>query len=418
MKKLLILFANGFPYNISEPFLENEYPFYREYFDKVLIVTECKRGENPTRQVEDPCIEIINDYTLSRDFRSVLKALPHALTDRKFYGEWFRLIRSKAFTMRRFYEMTVTALCGNQRAYLARKWVKSHNEFDQIVIYSYWLTIPAYAALKLKKLLGRPEIRAISRCHGYDIYSERHKSDYIPFQGQNIRQLDEVAPASLDGKKYLEAKYGEYEKMHTWYLGATDTGKRNPCTERAPMQIVSCARVVPIKRLERIVDALALIKNIPVRWTHIGGGDGLEALIAYANTKLSGNIECSFLGTIPNCQIYQQYQNTPYHAFVSVSASEGGAPVSICEALSFGIPVIATAVGGQPEAVLDGRNGYLLDRDYEDAELAQTIERLALLPAEEYEKMRAAARQIYDEKFDAVKNGREFIETTLLQQRK
>lgn len=43
MKRAMILFAKGFPYNVSEPFLEKEYPKYGTYFDHVLVVTGCKK---------------------------------------------------------------------------------------------------------------------------------------------------------------------------------------------------------------------------------------------------------------------------------------------------------------------------------------------------------------------------------------
>lgn len=46
MKRAMILFAKGFPYNVSEPFLEKEYPKYGTYFDHVLVVTGCKKEKN------------------------------------------------------------------------------------------------------------------------------------------------------------------------------------------------------------------------------------------------------------------------------------------------------------------------------------------------------------------------------------
>jgi glycosyltransferase involved in cell wall biosynthesis len=45
--------------------------------------------------------------------------------------------------------------------------------------------------------------------------------------------------------------------------------------------------------------------------------------------------------------------------FVLASAFEG-LPVSIMEAMSAGLPVVATAVGGVPEAVEDGVTGLLV----------------------------------------------------------
>lgn len=42
-----------------------------------------------------------------------------------------------------------------------------------------------------------------------------------------------------------------------------------------------------------------------------------------------------------------------------------GLPMAVIEAFSFGIPVVATAVGGLPQAICEGRNGFLIERSVE-----------------------------------------------------
>ena len=76
--------------------------------------------------------------------------------------------------------------------------------------------------------------------------------------------------------------------------------------------------------------------------------------------------------------------------FVLASAFEG-LPVSIMEAMAAGLPVAATAVGGVPEAVVDGETGVLVPPNDADA-LAAALVRLSRDPALR-SRMGAAARR-------------------------
>lgn len=407
MKRAMILFAKGFPYNGSEPFLEAEYPKYKEYFDHVLVVTGCKKGEKPTRQVEDDTLEFINDYTLSGDVCSILQAVPLMLSDRMFYREIAQLIREKRFTFGRFRQLLVISLCGNHRALQARKWMRNHPEYHVDVIYSYWLQTTAYAAVRLKQLEKLDDAFSISRTHRFDLYAERMKSNYLPFQGQMVEQLDEIASISLDGKQYLESKYGTNHNISICHLGAQDRGITNPASARNTLRIVSCARAVPIKRLDRIVEALKEIKDIPIEWTHIGGGECLDP-IREAARELPDNIHVKFTGTVSNDEVYQTYSAEPFHVFVNVSKSEG-VPVSIMEAMSFSIPVIATAVGGTAELVDEGKNGFLLDENFRTEELIALLYKFYQMPEEEYARFRIDARSKFKTQYDAEHNYAEFV---------
>jgi glycosyltransferase involved in cell wall biosynthesis len=60
--------------------------------------------------------------------------------------------------------------------------------------------------------------------------------------------------------------------------------------------------------------------------------------------------------------------------FVLPSLYEG-MPLSILEAMGAGLPVVATAVDGTPEAVVDGETGHLI-RPADPAALASAVNRL------------------------------------------
>lgn len=405
MKKLLIVFANSFPYNISEPFLTNEYPLYKDFFDKTLMVTNGKKGEKPTRRINDPSVELITDHTLSKDLKSILEAVPWMITDKLFYKELKWLV-SGNFSFRRFYEMTVVSLCANHRAKQAFKWLEQHPGYDSAVIYGTWLYIPAYAAVRLNsKLSGR--YYSVSRAHGFDVYRERHATGYIPFQKQLFYALNEISAISDNGKNYLVNEYGSKSKVSVNRLGATDRKKTNPSSGRETFKLVSCSRVIPLKRLHRLADALKLIDNRSIHWTHIGDGEDFEKLKEHLK-NLPDNITVELLGRIPNEKVYDIYGEQPFHAFVNISETEG-APVSIMEAMSFGIPAIATAVGGTPELVDDNENGVLLDADFTDEQLVDAICKMADMSEKEYIGLRTASRKKFEDEYCANSNNRRFL---------
>lgn len=408
MKRLMVLFAKGFPYNSSEPFLDNEYPLYKNHFDKVIIVTGCKRNEKPTRHIEDSCIEVIPDYTLNKDIISLIEALPWLLTDIIFYKETGRLVLQKKFSFKRFYALLITALCSNHRASQAYHWIKKHPEYIVDVIYGYWLNIPAYAAARLNRKIGG-KAYTVSRAHGFDLYVERNPNKYLPFQEQLYHELDKVASISQNGKAYLEKKYGNKDKVSVFCLGALDRNLRNPTESRDVFRIVSCARVIPLKRLTRIVDALKTVTDKEILWTHIGDGEDFEKLKNYAERELPANIKVNFMGFVPNAKVYDLYAHTPFHVFVNVSETEG-VPVSIMEAMSFGIPAIATDVGGTAELIDDKKNGYLLSPDFSDDMLVDCISHLINMSDINYNVLRSEARKKFENSYNAIPNYTRFVE--------
>ncbi len=80
-----------------------------------------------------------------------------------------------------------------------------------------------------------------------------------------------------------------------------------------------------------------------------------------------------------------------YDLFVLASRYEG-LPVAVMEALALGLPVVATAVGGVPEAVRDGVEGQLVAAGRPD-QLAAAIEPLARDPALRSRMSTAAAQR-------------------------
>ena len=121
------------------------------------------------------------------------------------------------------------------------------------------------------------------------------------------------------------------------------------------------------KRLELIIDSISNIDKLEIKWLHIGdtrNKDYWDYLNDLALSKFSKNqnISFSFLGYKSNQDIIKFYKNNSIDIFINLSTSEG-IPISMMEAFSFGVPIVATDVGGVSELVNNRVNGFLLDPD-------------------------------------------------------
>jgi len=92
---------------------------------------------------------------------------------------------------------------------------------------------------------------------------------------------------------------------------------------------------------------------------------------------------------------------------MNVSVTEG-TPVAVMEAISCGIPVMATAVGGNPEIVSE-QNGRLLSPNPTPDEIAEAILSILDNPDLAIEK-RKGSRQVWQEKYNASQNFQAFAD--------
>jgi colanic acid/amylovoran biosynthesis glycosyltransferase len=111
--------------------------------------------------------------------------------------------------------------------------------------------------------------------------------------------------------------------------------------------------------------------NIPASWVHFGDGPEMSEIKTIAK-ELPGHIQAELMGAVPHNELMKYFRTTSIDLFLNVSRSEG-VPVSVMEAMSFGIPVIATNVGGTSE-IVSGKTGLLIDPDFSPEELAGKIQ--------------------------------------------
>lgn len=401
----LILITALYPYgDISETYLEPELGILTDYFDNIYIFP-CSSEPSKRKLPKN----IILKENLLFEFSKKRSAL---ILFRYFH----KLIYIYFWTLFKDFRISYLTKFSLFKSLLIREFYyysrlkdfieMEHLDKNNTILYSYWMVGGCCAISLLKKDFG---IKSIARAHGWDIYNERWKDrgGVVPFRLFNIHHLDRVCPASIAGTKYIissiKTKY--HQKIKTYHLGVLTPDKYPIKKNKLPI-IISCSAVDEIKRVHLIPLILKEIKS-DIKWIHIGDGPLMEKLKDNCR-GLPDNIIYEIKGNLKNTEVRDFYDNNFVDLFISLTTSEGGAPVSMQEAISYGIPIIACNVGGVPEIVND-TTGLLINIDFDYINTAKDIK--------EYLNKninRQKIREFYAKNFNAQTNHKKFIEEMLL----
>ncbi len=123
------------------------------------------------------------------------------------------------------------------------------------------------------------------------------------------------------------------------------------------VQLTYMGWLEPIKDVPTLLRGLAGIdKTYPAWRLSICGRGADETKLIEITKELGIESKIDFLGWVDEKQKKRVLDRTDI--FVMASLSEG-MPNSLVEAMNYGIPIIATDVGGIPTLVQDGKNGLL-----------------------------------------------------------
>jgi len=412
----LILITNNYPYGNGEPFLETEIRYLSVAFNEIAIISKNVTDKiyrevpknvtlhryNPKSNFIErlffPIILLTNLGTIVKDFFCELK-----LT-KEVYG--LKMSFSRIKILLHFIGK------GLQLSVYINRNVFKKSKFS--VAYSYWLDNSAYALRILKK--RESNLKCISRAHSVELYYERSIVQYQPLQNAMMKNLDQIYFISENGMKYFQNKQKRVavlSKLKLSRLGVDNSYKRKLPTDIKEFILVSCSNVNRVKRIDLIIEALSLVQDEKIKWIHIGDGPLLAHTLDRANNLLKNNpsVDYSFLGKKSNKEIYDFYYDNEISVIINVSTSEG-IPVSVMEAFSFGIPAIATNVGGTSELV-NNLNGILLSSCPSPNEVLKAIRKFYYLSDDLYSEFRRKALSTWRNHFKAKVNYSEFVNMIL-----
>lgn len=206
-------------------------------------------------------------------------------------------------------------------------------------------------------------------CHGSELNEITHHR-----LTEKVAQAAFVACVSQYGKSQLMSASdpSHWHKLHVVRCGIPpaeeDGGKPSPtpdsrgltspnCSDGA-FQILCVARLSPEKGHLVLLDALAELRDRGVDFHCRLAGDGrLRPKIEVRARQLGLSSLLTLTGSRTPEQVARLYRTADVVVLASFSE---GVPVSLMEAMSHGIPVVATRVGGVPELVKDGHSGLLV----------------------------------------------------------
>lgn len=173
--------------------------------------------------------------------------------------------------------------------------------------------------------------------------------------------------------------------------------------------VATVARLNHAKGHRFFLRAMARLRDqgIPVHYKIAGDGPERDSIVAeIRDLKLQDQVE--MLGSLDEAAILVLLQKVDALALTSIGKGEA-APVTVMEAMACGLPVVCSIIGGTPDMIEDGKDGFLVGQEDIDAianiiaqldadpELRQRIGEAARLSALSKFDHRANARRLHDQ---------------------
>ncbi|MDA7836630.1 glycosyltransferase [Salibacteraceae bacterium] len=270
-------------------------------------------------------------------------------------------------------------------------------------ILSFWF-YDAQFAIQLKKKVYLQSITA--RSHRGDTYEGSIGVRELWLRNYQLKHIDHLYPISEDAASFIRNLYPSFQnKVSCLYLGSFKYfDQKNTLTKGAKKIFVSCSWLNNKKNVHQIPELLSHLK-FNFHWYHFGSGPHeWEQKVNDSIEKFGLIDKCTLMGKTENKQIQKFYSENNIDAFISLSSTEG-VPVSFMEAISYGITVFATNVGGNREIVND-TTGKLVKLETPIKEIADSLSELI---STDNENKKASRIVFWENHFNILSNNKSLL---------
>ncbi|MCE5229580.1 glycosyltransferase [bacterium] len=236
------------------------------------------------------------------------------------------------------------------------------------LIHAYWVVPGGFIAAVAGAVCGRP---VVATAAGTDLNMVAGRRLVRAFVRMALKGSDRLIAAGSDMKR-LAVELGMNESavvvLPSCFIEIMAPGKKEKA-DAGGCQFLYVGNLEKPKRVDTILRGFARARRGDARLLIVGKGTLREELEKLAK-ELGIFDSVRFSGALPHEQIGPMM--TEADVFVHCSDHEG-LPVAIVEAIQAGLPVIAARVGGVPDVVRDGENGFVLEPD-DDAGYGEKME--------------------------------------------
>lgn len=174
-----------------------------------------------------------------------------------------------------------------------------------------------------------------------------------------LKQADLIFVLDEDSR----SKYKKYNKNvikvnNSIVLPSEDYSQRRL---HNPVRLLFVGRLSKVKRIDEIIKAVETSEQ-DLQLTVVGDGEEREYLQSLVKTD-----RVHFIGAVKPCEVKEQMRESDILVMNSLIE---GKPMTIIEAMSFGLPIITTNVGGISELVEFGENAVETDGKQESINIA------------------------------------------------
>ena len=229
------------------------------------------------------------------------------------------------------------------------------------------------------------------------------------FEERMLERANRIIAVSDFTRRELHEYYEHYDRKVRVIHNGVDTEKFKPVVDKRKAKLELGLNpdeiaILSVGRLYARKGLFTLIESIPrvvrrfgsARFVISGKGqsDETKKLIAHA-TRLGVRENIIFTGYTPDRKLPKLYQAADIFVFSTYYEHH---PFAVLEAMSSQLPIVTTSVGGIPETITDGRDGFMC-QPFNAREFSDRILWLLEHPASAKE-MAFQARKTVVERFD------------------